>query len=236
MIRYLKQGKDAQARSEDDAKVRHTVEGILKDIELRGDVAVRAYSEKFDHWSPENFRLSPAQIEQAVKSLSGRELDDILFAQKQIRNFAQIQRDSMRDVEVETMPGVVLGHKNIPMNAVGCYVPGGKYPLIASAHMSVLTAKVAGVKRIVATAPPFHGAAHPAIVAAMHLAGADEILVLGGVQAVAAMAIGTQSIAPVDMLVGPGNMFVAEAKRQLYGRVLPIHMDRAGLRNDALVD
>ena len=219
MIRYLKQGKDAQARSDDDAKVRHTVEGILKDIELRGDVAVRAYSEKFDHWSPENFRLSPAQIEQAVKSLSGRELDDILFAQKQIRNFAQIQRDSMRDVEVETMPGVVLGHKNIPMNAVGCYVPGGKYPLIASAHMSVLTAKVAGVKRIVATAPPFHGAAHPAIVAAMHLAGADEILVLGGVQAVAAMAIGTQSIAPVDMLVGPGNMFVAEAKRQLYGRV-----------------
>ena len=219
MIRYLKQGKDAQARSDDDAKVRHTVEDILKDIELRGDAAVRTYSEKFDHWSPENFRLSPAQIEQAVKSLSGRELDDILFAQKQIRNFAQIQRDSMRDVEVETMPGVVLGHKNIPMNAVGCYVPGGKYPLIASAHMSVLTAKVAGVKRIVATAPPFHGAAHPAIVAAMHLAGADEILVLGGVQAVAAMAIGTQSIAPVDMLVGPGNMFVAEAKRQLYGRV-----------------
>ena len=219
MIRYLKQGKDAQARSDDDAKVRHTVEGILKDIEQRGDEAVRAYSEKFDHWSPKDFRLSPAQIGQAVKSLSGRELDDILFAQKQIRNFAQIQRDSMRDVEVETMPGVVLGHKNIPMNAVGCYVPGGKYPLIASAHMSVLTAKVAGVKRIVATAPPFHGAAHPAIVAAMHLAGADEILVLGGVQAVAAMAIGTQSIAPVDMLVGPGNMFVAEAKRQLYGRV-----------------
>lgn len=219
MIRYLKQGKDAQSRSDDDAKVRHTVEGILKDIEQRGDEAVRACSEKFDNWSPEDFRLSPAQIEQAVKSLSGRELDDILFAQKQIRNFAQIQRDSMRDVEVETMPGVVLGHKNIPMNAVGCYVPGGKYPLIASAHMSVLTAKVAGVKRIVATAPPFHGAAHPAIVAAMHLAGADEILVLGGVQAVAAMAIGTQSIAPVDMLVGPGNMFVAEAKRQLYGRV-----------------
>ncbi len=219
MIRYLKQGKNAQARSDDDAKVRHTVEGILKDIELRGDEAVRAYSEKFDHWCPESFKLSPAQIEQAVKSLSGRELDDIMFAQKQIRNFAQIQRDSMRDVEFETMPGVVLGHKNIPMNAVGCYVPGGKYPLIASAHMSVLTAKVAGVKRIVATAPPFHGAAHPAIVAAMHLAGADEILVLGGVQAVAAMAIGTQSIAPVDMLVGPGNMFVAEAKRQLYGRV-----------------
>ena len=219
MVRYLKRGKDAQARSDDDAKVRHTVEGILKDIELRGDAAVRAYSEQFDHWSPEDFRLSQAQIEQAVKSLSGREMDDILFAQKQIRNFAQIQRDSMRDVEVETMPGVVLGHKNIPMNAVGCYVPGGKYPLIASAHMSVLTAKVADVKRIVATAPPFHGAAHPAIVAAMHLAGADEILVLGGVQAVAAMAIGTQSIAPVDMLVGPGNMFVAEAKRQLYGRV-----------------
>ncbi len=219
MIRYLKQGKDAQARSDDDAKVRHTVEGILKDIELRGDEAVRSYSEKFDHWNPEDFRLSQAQIEQAVNSLSGRELDDIQFAQKQIRNFAQIQRDSMRDVEVETMPGVVLGHKHIPMNAVGCYVPGGKYPMIAAAHMSVLTAKVAGVKRIVATAPPFQGAAHPAIVAAMYLAGADEILVLGGVHAVAAMAIGTQSIAPVDMLVGPGNMFVAEAKRQLYGRV-----------------
>ena len=219
MIKYLKRGKAANIRAEDDAKVRGTVEGILKDVEARGDDAVRAYSKQFDNWEPHDFRLSQADIEKAVKSLSARETEDILFAQKQIRNFAQIQRDSMKDVEVETMPGVILGHKNIPMNAVGCYVPGGKYPLIASAHMSVLTAKVAGVKRIVATAPPFHGAAHPAIVAAMHFAGADEILVLGGVQAIAAMAIGTQSIAPVDMLVGPGNMFVAEAKRQLYGRV-----------------
>ena len=219
MIRYLKRGKDAQIRADDNAKVRSTVEGILKDIEARGDDAVRAYSKQFDNWEPQDFRLSQADIEKAVKSLTARELEDILFAQKQIRNFAQIQRDSMKDVEVETMPGVILGHKNIPVNAVGCYVPGGKYPMIASAHMSVLTARVAGVKRILATAPPFDGAAHPAIVAAMHFAGADEILVLGGVQAVAAMAIGTQSIVPVDMLVGPGNMFVAEAKRQLYGRV-----------------
>ena len=219
MIRYLKRGKDAQTRAADDAKVRSTVEGILKDVEARGDDAVRAYSKQFDNWEPQDFRLSQADIEKAVKSLTARELEDILFAQKQIRNFAQIQRDSMKDVEVETMPGVILGHKHIPVNAVGCYVPGGKYPMIASAHMSVLTARVAGVKRIVSTAPPFQGAAHPAIVAAMHFAGADEILVLGGVQAVAAMAIGTQSIAPVDMLVGPGNMFVAEAKRQLYGRV-----------------
>ena len=219
MVRYLKKGKDAQIRAEDDAKVRHTVEGILRDIEERGDSAVREYSQKFDSWSPDSFILSQAAIEKAVNSLSPRELEDIQFAQKQIRNFAQIQRDSMLDVEVETLPGVILGHKHIPMNAVGCYVPGGKYPLIASAHMSVLTAKVAGVKRIVSTAPPFKGAAHPAIVAAMQFAGADEILVLGGVQAIAAMAIGTESIASVDMLVGPGNMFVAEAKRQLYGRV-----------------
>lgn len=218
-IRYLKRGKDAQAKSDADAKVRATVEGILKDIESRGDAAVREYSQKFDNWNPTSFKLSAADIDKAVKSLSARETEDIKFAQKQIRNFAQIQRDSMKDVEVETMPGVILGHKNLPMNAVGCYVPGGKYPLIASAHMSVLTAKVAGVKRIVSTAPPFNGAPHPAIVAAMHWGGADEILVLGGVQAVAAMAIGTESIAPVDMLVGPGNMFVAEAKRQLYGRV-----------------
>ncbi len=219
MIRYLKRGKDAQVRADDDTKVRQTVEGILKAIEARGDDAVREYSRKFDSWDPASFTLSQADIEAAVKKLSAREVEDIKFAQKQIRNFAQIQRDSMRDVEVETMPGVILGHKNIPVNAAGCYVPGGKYPLIASAHMSVLTAKVAGVKRVVSTAPPFEGAPHPAIVAAMHFAGADQILVLGGVQAVAAMAIGTQSIKAVDMLVGPGNMFVAEAKRQLYGRV-----------------
>ena len=219
MIRYLKRGKDAQGRAEDDAQVRATVEGILKDIEQRGDAAVREYSRKFDGWDPASFALSQADIEAAVGRLSAREIEDIRFAQTQIRNFAQIQRDSLRDVEVQTLPGVVLGHRHIPVNAAGCYVPGGKYPLIASAHMSVLTAKVAGVPRVVATAPPYQGAPHPAIVAAMHFAGADQILVLGGVQAVAAMAIGTESVAAVDMLVGPGNMFVAEAKRQLYGRV-----------------
>ncbi|GDX58042.1 histidinol dehydrogenase [Comamonadaceae bacterium] len=219
MIRYLKRGKDAQGRADDDAQVRATVEGILKDIEQRGDAAVRDYSRKFDGWEPASFALSQGQIEAAVGQLSAREIEDIRFAQTQIRNFAQIQRDSMRDVEVQTLPGVILGHRHIPVNAAGCYVPGGKYPLIASAHMSVLTAKVAGVPRVVATAPPYQGAPHPAIVAAMHFAGADQILVLGGVQAVAAMAIGTESVAAVDMLVGPGNMFVAEAKRQLYGRV-----------------
>jgi sulfopropanediol 3-dehydrogenase len=219
MIRYLKRGKDAQALADDDSKVRATVETILKNIESRGDAAVREYSVQFDNWDPADFRLSQAAIEAAVKQLSPRELEDIQFAQTQVRNFAQLQRNSMLDIEVETLPGVILGHKHIPMNAVGCYVPGGKYPLIASAHMSVLTAKVAGVKRIVATAPPYQGAPHPAIVAAMYFAGADEIFVLGGVQAVAAMAIGTHSIKAVDMLVGPGNMFVAEAKRQLYGRV-----------------
>ena len=219
MIRHLKRGQSAAAHADAYAKVRSTVEGILKDIEARGDDAVRHYSRQFDQWDPADFTLSQAAIEAAVKQLSAREVEDIRFAQTQVRGFAQIQRDSMRDVEVETLPGVVLGHKHIPVNAVGCYVPGGKYPLIASAHMSVLTAKVAGVPRIVATAPPYQGAPHPAIVAAMHFAGADQILVLGGVQAVAAMAIGTQSVRAVDMLVGPGNMFVAEAKRQLYGRV-----------------
>ncbi len=219
MIRYLKRGKDMQVRADDDAKVRATVENIIRDVEQRGDDAVREYSRKFDNWDPVDFRLSMAEIEAARKALSEREIEDIRFAQAQVRRFAQIQRDSMKDVEVETHPGVVLGHKHIPVNAVGCYVPGGKYPLLASAHMSVLTAKVAGVQRIVSTAPPFQGKPHPAIVTAMHMAGADEILVLGGVQAVVAMAVGTASIAPVDMLVGPGNMFVAEAKRQLYGRV-----------------
>ncbi len=219
MIRYLKRGKDALARAEDDASVRATVEGIIKDVEARGDAAVRDYSRKFDSWDPADFRLSLAEIESARKSLSPREIEDIAFAQKQIREFAQIQLDSMKEVEVETLPGVILGHKHIPVNAVGCYVPGGKYPMIASAHMSVITAKVAGVKRIVSSAPPYQGRPHPAIITAMHMGGADEILVIGGVQAVVAMAVGTPSIAAVDMLVGPGNMFVAEAKRQLYGRV-----------------
>ena len=219
MIKYLKRGKDVQIRLDDDAKVRHTVEAIIKDVEVRGDEAVREYSKKFDNWDPSDFKLTQAEIEKARKALSAREIEDITFAQKQVRNFAQIQRDSMKDVEVETYPGVILGHKHIPVNAVGCYIPGGKYPLLASAHMSVLTAKVAGVKRVISTAPPFQGVPHPAIVTAMSMAGADEIYVLGGVQAVVAMGVGTQSIAPVDMLVGPGNMFVAEAKRQLYGRV-----------------
>jgi sulfopropanediol 3-dehydrogenase len=219
MIRYLKRGKDAQVRADDDAKVRATVESIIRDIEQRGDLAVREYSQRFDSWDPEDFRLTRAEIEAARRQLSAREIEDIAFAQSQIRNFAQIQRDSMKDVEVETYPGVVLGHRHIPVNAVGCYIPGGKYPLLASAHMSVLTAKVAGVPRVVSTAPPYQGKPHPAIVTAMDMAGADEILVLGGVQAVVSMAIGTQTLAPVDMLVGPGNMFVAEAKRQLYGRV-----------------
>ena len=219
MIKYLKRGKDVTVRAEDDAKVRVTVEGIIADVESRGDAAVRDYSRRFDNWDPADFRLSADQIKKARQSLSVREIEDIEFAQKQVRNFAQIQRDSMRDVEVETYPGVVLGHKHIPVDAVGCYIPGGKYPLLASAHMSVLTAKVAGVKRIVATAPPYQGAPHPAIVTAMAMAGADEILALGGVQAVVAMAVGTESMAQVDMLVGPGNMFVAEAKRQLFGRV-----------------
>ncbi len=219
MARYLKQGLGQAEVDEADAKVRAQVETILADIQTRGDVAVRALSEKFDGWSPENFRLSEREVEAAVSKVAKRDLDDIRFAQEQVRNFAQHQKDALRDVEVETMPGVVLGHKNIPVNSVGCYVPGGKYPMVASAHMSVVTAKVAGVPRIVASAPPQGGAPHPAIVAAMHMGGADEILVLGGIQAVATMALGTESIAAVDMLVGPGNMFVAEAKRQLFGRV-----------------
>jgi sulfopropanediol 3-dehydrogenase len=216
---HLKTALGAADRAEADSKVRSTVEGILADIEARGDAAVRELSAKFDKWEPAEFRLSEADIEAAIGKLSARDLDDIRFAQANVRRFAEAQKAALKDIEVETMPGVVLGHRNIPVDAVGCYVPGGKYPMVASAHMSVLTAKVAGVKRIVAAAPPFHGGPHPAIVAAMHLAGADEIYVLGGVQAIGAMALGTETIAPVDMLVGPGNAFVAEAKRQLYGRV-----------------
>ena len=219
MIRHLKNGQDAAALAAADGQVRATVEAILADIESRGDEAVREYSKRFDQWDPADFILSPDAITRAMRQLSAREIEDIRFAQAQIRRFAEIQRQSMQDVEVETRPGVVLGHTHIPVNNVGCYIPGGKYPLIASAHMSVLTAKVAGVPRVIATAPPYQGQPHPAIVAAMHMAGADEILVLGGVQAVAAMAIGTGSIKAVDMLVGPGNQYVAEAKRQLYGRV-----------------
>lgn len=219
MARHLKKGRDAEARAEDDAKVRATVEGILADIAARGDAAVREMSIRFDKWDRNDFRLTDAEIRDCLSQLSARDLDDIRFAQEQVRNFAQHQKDALRDIEVETLPGVVLGHKNIPVNSVGCYVPGGKYPLLASAHMSVVTAKVAGCKRIVTCAPPFEGRPAPAIVAAQHLAGADVIYCLGGIQAVGAMALGTQTIEPVDMLVGPGNAFVAEAKRQLFGRV-----------------
>ena len=219
MIFYAKKSRDVEKRAESDRQVRQTVESILREIEAEGDRAVRRYSAQFDEWNPADFRLSDDQIRSAVNSMSTTQVDDIRFAQKQVRNFAQLQLDSMLEVEEETYPGVVLGHKHIPVQSVGCYVPGGKYPLLASAHMSVLTASVAGVPRIVATAPPFQGGAHPAIITAMHLAGADEILVLGGVQAVGAMAIGTESVASVDMLVGPGNAYVAEAKRQLFGRV-----------------
>ena len=219
MPRYLKKGKGAAEVAEGDAKVRATVEAILADIELRGDDAVRELSEKFDSWNPPSFRLTTEEIQTAIDQVPPQDLADIQFAQTQVRNFAQKQKACLTDLEIETLPGVVLGHRNIPVNSIGCYVPGGKYPMVASAHMSIVTAKVAGVKHITATAPPHKGGPHPAIVAAMHYGGADEILVLGGIQAVAAMALGTQTISAVDMLVGPGNMFVAEAKRQLYGRV-----------------
>jgi len=219
MPRYLKKGKGAAEVAEGDAKVRATVEAILADIELRGDDAVRELSEKFDSWNPPSFRLTTEEIQTAIDQVPPQDLADIQFAQTQVRNFAQKQKACLTDLEIETLPGVVLGHRNIPVNSIGCYVPGGKYPMVASAHMSIVTAKVAGVKHITATAPPHEGGPHPAIVAAMHYGGADEILVLGGIQAVAAMALGTQTISAVDMLVGPGNMFVAEAKRQLYGRV-----------------
>jgi sulfopropanediol 3-dehydrogenase len=219
MATHLKHGRAADVAAEDDAKVRSVVETILADIAARGDAAVRELSQRFDAWDRADFRLSDAEIRDCLAELTPRQLDDIRFAQAQVRNFAQHQRDALRDIEVETLPGVVLGHKNIPVNAVGCYVPGGKYPLLASAHMSVITARVAGCKRIVTCAPPYQGRPAPAIVAAQHLGGADEIYCLGGIQAVGAMALGTESIKPVDMLVGPGNAYVAEAKRQLFGRV-----------------
>lgn len=219
MIRYLKTSKTAEVKTEIQAQVRATVESILTDILARGDAAVLEYSRKFDNWAPASFCLSTKEIEECLRALPPQAIEDIRFAQTQIRNFAQIQKDALREVEVETLPGVVLGHKNIPVNSVGCYVPGGKYPMVASAHMSVVTAKVAGVKRVIAAAPPFNGRPAPAIVAAMHLGGADEIYCVGGVQAVVAMALGTKQIAPVDMIVGPGNAYVAEAKRQLFGRI-----------------
>ena len=219
MATWLKRGAPQQQRADIQKSVAETVERILADIEARGDAAVRELSQKFDGWNPESLVLSDREKQDCLDQLSSQDLKDIEFAQTQVRNFAQIQRDSMLEVEVETLPGVVLGHKHVPVNAAGCYVPGGKYPLLASAHMSVITAKVAGVPRVISCAPPFQGKPAPAIVAAQVMAGADDIYVLGGVQAIGAMAIGTETIKPVDILVGPGNAFVAEAKRKLFGRV-----------------
>ena len=218
-ITYLKRGKPDEERAQDDAKTKSIVEEILLDIETRGDKAVRDLSVKFDSYNPQNFKLTNQEILDLMATLSDRELADIKFAQEQVRNFAQAQRESMLDIEIETLPGVILGHKNIPVQSVGCYVPGGKFPMVASAHMSVLTASVAGVPRIIACTPPFNGKPNPAAITAMHLGGAHEIYVMGGIQAVGAMAIGTETIEPVHMLVGPGNAYVAEAKRQLFGRV-----------------
>ena len=218
-IEYLKRGKPEADRAQDDAKVSAVVEQTLKDIEARGDEAIQEMALKFDKYDRDNYRLDKSEIESIVAKVSDRDIEDIKFAQEQVRNFAQAQRDSMLDIEIETLPGVILGHKNIPVQSVGCYVPGGKFPMVASAHMSVATASVAGVPRIIACTPPFNGEPNPAVIAAMHLGGAHEIYVLGGIQAVGAMAIGTQTIDPVHLLVGPGNAFVAEAKRQLFGRV-----------------
>src|SRR6266480_2765625 len=219
VARYLKRGMDASAIKAADAKVRETVERILAEVEARRDAAVRELSQRFDNWSPPSFKLTANEVERAISRVAKRDLNDIKFAQAQVRNFAQKQKETLRDLEVETLPGVILGHRHIPVNSIGCYVPGGRYPMVASAHMSIVTARVAGVPRIIACAPPFRGGPHPAIVAAMHFGGVDEIYVLGGVQAVAMMALGTGSVGAVDMVVGPGNAYVAEAKRQLYGRV-----------------
>jgi sulfopropanediol 3-dehydrogenase len=219
VIKYLKKGKQAEEKAIDNQKVKDIVENIISDIEKRGDESVSQYSGQFDKWTPESFGLSREEIDACYEQLTEQEISDIKWAQEQVRNFATIQRESMKDVEVETLPGVVLGHKNIPVDSVGCYVPSGKYPLVASAHMSIVTAKVAGVKRVIAATPPFQGKPAPAVIVAMDLAGADEIYTFGGVQAIAAMAVGTDTIEPVSMIVGPGNAFVAEAKRQLFGRI-----------------
>ena len=218
-IRYIKRGKTVEQKADADAKVQAVVRGILADINERKDAAVRELSQKFDNWNPDDFKLSSAQIQQVISGLPEQAISDIKFAQAQVRNFAQAQRAALQDIEVETLPGVVLGHKNIPVNRVGCYVPGGRYPMVASAHMSVVTAKTAGVKRIIACTPPINGELPAATIAAMHFGGADDIYILGGVQALAAMAYGAIGIKPVDMIVGPGNAYVAEAKRQLFGLV-----------------
>jgi sulfopropanediol 3-dehydrogenase len=219
MTEYLKRGASPQETEAAEEQVRRTVEEMIAQVRARGDAAVREYSEKLDHWSPASFRLSQEELDTLVASVPEKTLDDIRFAQQQVRGFAEHQKSALREIEVETLPGVRLGHKNIPVSNVGCYVPGGRYPMVASAHMSIVTAKVAGVRRVIACTPPTAGKAHPETIAAMVLGGADEIYLLGGVQAIAAMAMGTETIAPVDMLVGPGNAYVAEAKRQLFGRV-----------------
>jgi sulfopropanediol 3-dehydrogenase len=218
-INYLKKGKTDAAKAIDDAQVSEIVKNTLKAIEERGDEAVKEFAKKFDNYTPESFKLSQEEIDNLINQVSKQDLEDIKFAQEQVRNFAQAQRDSMQDIEVETMPGVILGHKNIPVQSVGCYIPAGKFPMVASAHMSVVTASVAKVPRIIACTPPYQGSPNPAVIAAMHFGGAHEIYVIGGIQAVGAMALGTETIDPVDMLVGPGNAFVAEAKRQLFGKV-----------------
>ncbi len=219
MAKILKSAKPIEQLASDQKKVRDIVVGIIDDIETRGETAVRELSEKFDNWNPPNFRLSDAEVEKCLNQLRPREIADIAFAQEQVRRFAEAQKNSMQDIEVETQPGVVLGHKNMPVESVACYVPGGKFPLVASAHMGVVTAKVAGVKRIIALSPPFAGKPNPAVIAAMHLGGADEIYIVGGVQAIATAALGTEFCEPVSVVVGPGSAFVAEAKRQLFGRV-----------------
>ena len=219
MIKYIKKRSETNNASEDKSSIEETVRSILSDIRERGDAALKHYSEHFDNWSPENFRLTHQEIDAAISKLNKTEIEDIKFAQNQIKNFAQKQLETMNELEVETLPGVFLGHKHIPIENVGCYVPGGRYPMVASAHMSVLTAKVAGAKRVIACAPPYNGGAHPATIAAMHFAGADEIYLIGGVQAVGAMGIGTETIESVNMIVGPGNSYVAEAKKQMFGEV-----------------
>ena len=218
-IRYIKRGKTVEQKADADAKVQEVVRGILADINQRKDVAVRDLSQKFDNWNPADFKLSAEQVADIISGLPSQAVSDIKFAQAQVRNFAQAQRSALQEIEVETLPGVILGHKNIPVNRVGCYVPGGRYPMVASAHMSVVTAKTAGVKRIIACTPPINGELPAATIAAMHFGGADEIYILGGVQALAAMAYGALGIEAVDMIVGPGNAYVAEAKRQLFGLV-----------------
>ncbi|MEM9777505.1 MAG: histidinol dehydrogenase [Chloroflexota bacterium] len=220
-VSYLKQGITETDFRANERKTRQIVEGILNDVEERGEEAIRELSAKFDNWSPENFRLSDEQIQEIISDLPEQTIEDIKWAQAQVRRFAQIQKSALRDIEIETIPGVILGHKNVPVNKVGCYVPGGRYPMVASAHMSVLTAKVAGVGKVIACTPPDPNTGVPpaATVAAMYFGGADEIYILGGVQAMAAMAYGTSEIEPVDMIVGPGNQYVAEAKRQLFGKI-----------------